>query len=493
MKTPIAFRCLTTLMFAASAIFGSTEASAYKLPSSSQVQETPDPYLQRLSKSLSRLAEKSKKALVFISTTTTVRGGGGIMDPFEYFFGPAPGNPRNNTPRRQEGIGSGFFVDVKKGYIITNNHVVANADKISIKLSDDITYDGEVVGKDSNTDVAVVKISDDNFDRSKIAQLPFFEGVITPGELTMALGAPFNLEASVSLGIVSATKREQLQITTMGNFIQTDAAINPGNSGGPLINMAGQVIGVNTAIVSKSGGSAGVGFAIPSQLARLVAERLINEGKLDRGFIGIHMQEVTPDIAMALGLTKTQTGALVTHVVDGPAKKAGVKPDDVIVALNKKVVNNTNDLLLGIGTKSPGTTVLITIIRDGKRKNLSLTLSNWPDQHTNNLSAKSKEDGQRNKRLGLSLKALSGLSTTMKKALELVSTQGLLITAVEDGSLAEKAELREGDVILSVNRIPVNNVKEFSKIAGAKGVTSLLLRIERRGSFMYVSVNLGDK
>ena len=467
-----------------------THSYAYELPSSPTSKVTPDPYLQRLSSALSKLTERSKKALVFISTTTTVDSSRAI-DPFEFFFGPMP-DPRQQ-PRRQDGIGSGFFVDVNNGYILTNNHVVDNTDKITIKIASGTTYEGEVVGRDSNTDVAVVKISEKGFDRNEVSQLTLFEGGITPGELTIALGAPFNLEASVSLGIVSATKRNQLRITTLGSFIQTDAAINPGNSGGPLLNMAGQVIGMNTAIVSRSGSSAGVGFAIPAQLARLVAQKLINDGKLERGFLGIHMQEVTPQIAKALGLAKNQTGALVTHVVDGPAKAAGILPNDLIVALNKKPVNNTNELMLGIGTKSPGTEVLVTIVRDGKRKNLKLTLSNWPEELASGTESSPLQDGKKNKKLGLALKELSALPAQTKRALKnanLISTEGLIVTSIKADSLAEKAELKINDVILSVNKVDVTTVSQFEKVISAKNTTTLLLRIERQGVFMYISIDL---
>lgn len=465
---------------------------AYELPSSTTTQITPDPYLQRLSLALSKLAERSKKALVFISTTANVQASRGL-DPFEFFFGPMPGDPQRQ-PRRQEGIGSGFFVDLDKGYIITNNHVVDNAIKISIKTSAGTTYEGEVVGRDSNTDVAVVKISDESFDRSEVSQLVLHEGTTTPGELTMALGAPFNLEASVSLGIVSATKREHLQITTLGNFIQTDAAINPGNSGGPLLNMAGQVIGVNTAIVSRSGGSAGVGFAIPAQLARLVAQKLIDDGKLERGFLGIHMQEITPQIASALGLAKDQAGVLVTHVVDGPAKSAGIQPNDLIVKLNQKPVKNTNELMLSIGTKSPGTVVMVTILRDSKVKTFKITLANWPEELAGPSSGSSQlKDGKKNQTLGLALRELASLPAASKRALKnagLISTEGLLITHIETDSLAEKAELRKNDIILSVNKVDVSSLRAFDKAVAAGGDSSLLLRIERQGAFMYVSIEL---
>lgn len=483
-----------TVATLATLLIGSGSVSAYELPAASTSQVTADPYLQKLSSALSQLAEKSKKALVFISTTATIQSQRGI-DPFEFFFGPLPDAPYNQ-PKRQEGIGSGFFVDLEKGYIITNNHVVDGADKITIKIANGNTFKGEVVGGDSNTDVAVVKISDGLFSRDDVSQLALYEGTTTPGELTMALGAPFNLEASVSLGIVSATKREHLQITALGNFIQTDAAINPGNSGGPLLNMAGQVIGVNTAIVSRSGSSAGVGFAIPAQLARLVAHKLINDGKLERGFLGIHMQEMTPQIAEALGIAKTQTGALVTHVVDGPAKEAGIIPNDLIIALNKKPVKNTNELLLAVGTKSPGTKVLVTIIRDGKRKNINLTLANWPEELAGGSETSTPKSGKKNTELGLSLRSLSSLTDATKRALKtagLISTEGLLITQVEDNSLAQKAELRRNDVILSVNKVDVNTVAQFNKIVTAKNLSALLLRIERQGAFMYASIDLKNK
>ncbi|MCY4381170.1 MAG: trypsin-like peptidase domain-containing protein [Proteobacteria bacterium] len=477
-------QCWQALSLMIGLCFLSGHAYSYTLPSSDTTQLQADPYLKRMSQALINLAQKSKKALVFISTSSVITQSNDQRELFEFFFGPLPGDTPKGQPKKREGIGSGFFVDIQKGYIVTNNHVIEDTEDIQLKLANGKTYKGEIVGRDKNTDVAVIKVADDKFDRNGVSQLVFHEGQVRPGEMTMALGAPFSLEASVSIGTVSATKRQLTQITALSNFIQTDAAINPGNSGGPLINMAGLVIGVNTAIFSRSGASAGVGFAIPSQLARLVAESIIAKGQFDRGFIGIHMQDLTPEIADHFGVSKSQSGVLVTEVLDGPAKKVGIKEGDVIVALNKKPVKSYNDLILGIGIKAPGSSVLLTIIRDGVRKNMKLILAKWPDKDLTNNQDNSQHESSENNQLGLMLRPLS---PTLKKSLNYKSDHGLVVTRVMEGGLAEKAGLLQQDLILSVNSQMVTTVKSFETLINKSNKP--LLRLERNGSFLFVPMS----
>lgn len=458
----------------------SNTAFAYQLPRDNGKPSVSSPqqrYLHQFSEALASLSSQAKKALVFISTSKTLQNPS-ILNPFDFFFG-IPQDP-SGKPRKREGNGSGFFVDLQKGYIITNNHVIEDTEDIRIKLANERTYKARIVGRDSNTDVAVIAV-DEKFDRTGLSSLVFHEGSVKVGELTIALGAPFRLEASVSLGVISATQRSSLEITRFENFIQTDAAINPGNSGGPLINTLGKVIGVNTAILSRSGGSMGVGFAIPSDLVRDVAQKLINDGKIIRGFIGLHLQDLTENINEMLSLPKDQQGVLVSNVAEGgPGERAGIKPGDVVISMNGKPTKTADQLILTAGTQNPGATATITIIRAGKKKTLKLTVAAWPEEQKL-LSSKS-EDPQY-KGLGMELEQLS---SELKKRLELKSSQGFVVTKIEPGKLAAEAGIQVGDLIVSINNQKVTSLSQLKKLLSSK---SLLIRVERRGNFLFIAIN----
>ncbi|NDA64023.1 MAG: hypothetical protein EBX50_18650, partial [Chitinophagia bacterium] len=275
---------------------------AYSLPSNSEkpLNDENIVALQKISKGVSTVAKHAEKAVVFVSVYKTVRGlPPGMIDPFEFFFG-NPGMPRRGEPkqqRREEGLGSGFIIDLNQGYIMTNNHVVQDADEIQLKFPNGDTHEAKIVGRDPNTDIAIVQIKERSFNKNGLSQLVLGNSDdVDVGDFAVAVGAPYGLEASVSFGIISAIGRGSLSITQMGNFIQTDAAINPGNSGGPLLNATGQVIGVNTAIYSRSGGYNGIGFAVPSNLARRIAEQLIGGGKVTRGYIGVGLQPIDSEL-----------------------------------------------------------------------------------------------------------------------------------------------------------------------------------------------------
>ena len=435
--------------------------------------------LKQMSRELGAVAEASKKALVFVSVAKTIRGYG-QMDPFDYLFGfgarqlPAP---------RQEGLGSGFFIDLDRGYILTNNHVIEGADEINLKLASGKSYDAKVIGSESDMDIAVVQIKDPDFARSGLSSLVLGDSdQLKVGSFVVALGAPFGLEASISFGVVSALGRGSLSITQIGDFIQTDAAINPGNSGGPLIDMDGRVAGINTAIFSKSGGYNGIGFTVPSNLVRRVASDLINGTKVSRGYIGVYFQKLTDDFVKWLQLPDGTTGVIVTQVEPGgPAHKAGIRPKDVIIAIDGKALDGDRDLVSRIGIMKPGRKADLTIIRNGKKEFKTLVLGLHPGA-----GGGLAEHGQsvRDTSLGLELRWRE---------------DGLYVARVEQRSPAAGI-LRSQDLILSVERYDFDKaksqedaLKNFNNAvaeARKKKQDSVVMRIKRGDRFGFVTIDI---
>ncbi len=442
--------------------------------------------LKAISQGITELASQASKSIVFVSISKNIPSSRyGQIDPFEFFFGP---QYRQQRPeRKQSGLGSGFIVDLDKGYIITNNHVIEGADELKLKLANGKTYNGKVLGRDKNTDVAVVEVQDSDFDRSGLTQLHLGDSdQMKVGEFVVALGAPFGLESSLSFGVISARDRVDLNITEIGNFIQTDAAINPGNSGGPLINTEGQVIGMNTAIYSRSGSSAGIGFAVPSNIVRRTANQLINKGSVDRGYLGIQMAELDSDMAQALGLPKKTEGTLINYVEPGtPAARAGLQDADVITAINNRKVRKPAELRSLIGLKPAGTKVKITYFRNGKTQTTTATLGNYP---SDNRLAQQAGQGKKSLFGGLKLVALSKKNVKrLSNRYDFISTSGIVISEVARNSQAAAAGLMPGDVILKLNRKTVNNIKQFRKIYNNKK-SKLLVQIERKGTFFFTSL-----
>jgi len=426
----------------------------------------------------SRLAERLSPAVVNVSTTsqgeTPHMGGQGgqnpfgqgdpheFWEPFERFFGPMP-----KRPFKQRSLGSGFIIN-RDGFILTNNHVIENADEIVVKLADGKELKAKVIGRDPKTDIAVIKIDDDH------SLTPVTMGnsdELKVGEWVMAIGNPFGFEHTVTAGIVSAMGRFIGQ-GSYDNFIQTDAAINPGNSGGSLINLKGEVVGINTAIFSRSGGNIGIGFAIPVNVAKELLPELEEKGTVTRGWLGVMIQKVTPDIADSLGL-KDARGALVADVMkDGPAQEAGVKVGDVIVEFDGHAVKESTELPLLVARTPVGKAVKIKIIRDKETETMSVKVGQLKEEEV--AAAGGKEEG-----FGLTVQPLTpeiaenlGLSGDLK---------GVVVSAVEPGSSAEEAGLRRGDVILEVNREAVKDLAGYRKAlkSGGKGKSVLLL--VRRG------------
>ncbi len=391
-------------------------------------------------------------------------------DPFEDFWN----NFFGNIPREQKrrSLGSGFLVS-EDGYILTNNHVVEAADEIRVTLLDDEEFDAEVVGRDSKTDIALIKIKAGK----KVPFVRLGDSEKLPiGEWVVAIGNPFGLGHTVTAGIVSA-KGRIIGSGPYDDFIQTDASINPGNSGGPLFNLRGEVVGINTAIIQ---GGQGIGFAIPIQMAKTVLSQLKEKGKVTRGWLGIYIQRLTPEMAESLGVPGTK-GALVSDVVpSGPAEKAGIKSGDVIVEFDGREVTDHHELPQQVAATPPGKKVTVKVVRDGKPLAIPLTLAELEEEP-------GKEKGPALTR-GLGL-TVQDITPEIARHLETENRKGVLVTDVESGSPAEEAGFRDGDVIRAVNRQPVESTSAFGKLLEnlAKEKTVLFL-VEREGTRLYLAV-----
>lgn len=477
-----------------------SEAYSYSLPQ-------PDPdikvsdnvrVLRQISAGVSELSDQTGKGVALISVSKIVKGRPYYeLDPFDFFFGPRfrQQGPQAPEQRQQAGVGSGFIVDLAKGYIITNNHVVEDADEISLKLGNGGTYEAKVLGRDQNTDVAVVQIKDPNYDKTGLAELSLGNSDnIKTGEFVIALGAPFGLEFSQSFGAISAVSRGNLNITSLGNFIQTDAAINPGNSGGPLINMEGLVIGMNTAIFSRSGSSAGIGFAVPSNLVRTIADQLINKGKVARGYLGVRLaQDLDEELSTAFGLPKGTHGAVVANVERGtPAAKAGIESGDVITEVNGKPVRTNSDLTNSVGLMAPNSKVKVIFYRGGKQREAVVTLGEF-DKAVAAMSGQQGEEDQGgdantdNYTQGLRLEALNKQKHAQYiEQFRIESSSGLIVLDVDPASKARSSGIRPGDVLLRANQTPLKTVKDFTD--AFKGSGKVLLQLERQGTYLFASI-----
>ena len=400
--------------------------------------------------------------------------------PFDDFFNmfpffPEP-NPRGNTAR-----GSGFLIS-DDGFIVTNNHVIENSDEVKVTLPDTQTqFVAEVIGTDPDTDLALLKIKTDK----SLPYLKFGDSdALEVGEWVIAIGNPIGLERSMTAGILSAKGRD-IQSGPFDSVLQTDASINPGNSGGPLLNQAGEVIGINTAIIPSG---QGIGFAIPSNMAKNVIEQLKTDKKVHRGWLGVQIQPVDEATAKALGRSGT-SGALIGEVFpDEPAAKAGLKAGDIIVRINDKNIKDTSDLLRTVAQIAPGEKANVTVWRDGKEKVVGLVLGERGN--ANATMDRPGSQGQGKMLLGLQLRAVGSDDA---KALGMSKAEGLLITGVERGKPAAEAGLVSGDVILSANLVPVNSVADLQKVikedAEKKG--AVMLRVFRRGQVFFRTLTLG--
>ncbi len=417
--------------------------------------------------SLAPVIEKASPAVVNIATESRVklRQNPLLNDPFfRRFFG-VPNRP---TERKAQSLGSGVIVDAGRGLVLTNNHVVANATQITVQLEDGRKFEANVVGTDPETDVAVIEILAEN-----LIDIPLADSdVLRRGDFVVAIGNPFGLEHTVTSGIVSALGRSGLGIGGFEDYIQTDASINLGNSGGALVNLRGELIGINTAIFSQSGGSVGIGFAIPANMAKQVMEQLVAHGEVKRGFLGVRWQDLGPELAEAFGVQVGSGAVIVDIQMDSPADKAGVRAGDIVTAVNGKRVHNAADVRNRIGLLPVGESVQLDILRDGKIKQLIAEVAS-PE------AAGSQPHLSNPRLVGASFDEIDKRSPMFGRV------KGAMVAGVERGSNVWRAGLREGDVITSVNRRSVANFREFrNEVNRTKG--PLLFRVQRGNSAAFI-------
>ncbi|MCI0747628.1 MAG: DegQ family serine endoprotease [Verrucomicrobia subdivision 3 bacterium] len=452
------------------------------------VEEAPVKRDGRFTTSFAPIIKEVSPAVVKVFTTTTPRvptqHNPFFDDPFfRRFFGddlPGGGERRFRMPK-QHGLGSGVVVTAD-GYILTNNHVVENADEIKVAFADGKEHTAKVVGRDAKTDIAVLKIDAKDLPYAHTANSDNIE----VGDVVLAIGNPFGVGQTVTMGIVSATGRGNIGLD-YEDFIQTDAAINPGNSGGALVDAEGRLIGINTAILSRSGGNHGVGFAVPINLARSVMESLMKDGRVVRGFMGVNIQDVTPTLAKEFKL-KENTGALVADVTpDSPAAKAGIKAGDIIVEFNKKPVRDSRNLKLQVGQTAPDSKIAVKILRDGSPKTVEVRLKELPRSE---LAARSSRDSGGSTEQSLKGVAVGDIDARVRERLNLPEgMKGALVVDVDGESAAYEAGLRPGDVILEINRKPVANAEEAVALTSKVDDRSTLLRVWSRGGTRYLVVN----
>lgn len=408
--------------------------------------------------SLAPVIEDVAPAVVNISVSGTVTAGNPLSrDPFFGQFLPAPG------PRQVQSAGSGVIVDADNGYILTNFHVIEDADEITVALEDNRALDATVVGTDADSDIAVLQVEAENLEEMPLGD----SEQLRVGDFVLAIGNPFRLRHTVTSGIVSGLGRTGINPGGYEDFIQTDASINPGNSGGALVNLRGELIGINTAIFSRSGGNIGIGFAIPVNMARSVMNQIITFGSVRRGLLGVNIDVVTPDVAETYELDST-SGALVTQVVSGSsAESAGLQIGDVIVSVDGEVMDSPNTLQNAIGLLSPGDEVTVGYMRDGELNNVTATLGERPSAGV----------AQRLSEIDPEFTGAE-FATNNEARDDFNGTEGVLATVVEPGSAAYVNGLRSGDVITHVNRQRVRSLEEAREIIGAAR-SSVILQVAR--------------
>jgi serine protease Do/serine protease DegQ len=469
-------RTLTTKLFAPLAVSLSLVTAACIMsstPEPAQAQIATAAPLQGSLPSLAPMLKQAMPAVVNISVTMTQQMGdtpfGPFMDDpmFRRFFG-IPDQPRE---REAQSIGSGVIVDAKNGYVITNNHVVDQADSIKVRLNDDREFDAELIGKDPDTDIAVLKIKADKL----IALTMADSDQLQVGDFVVAIGSPFGLRQTVTSGIVSGLSR-QTGISEGGyeDFIQTDASINPGNSGGALVNLRGELVGIPSNILSRSGGNIGIGFAIPTNLAKNVMAQLIEFGSVQRGRIGVTGQDLTQELAEAFGLSSTR-GALVTRVFpDSPAEKAGIKTEDVITEVDGRAIRDFAELRNQVGLRRVGDEVTLKLFRNGKARTVKVKLGD------NEVAAVGPVQNPR----------LQGATfgPPSPEARQAGIDNGAMVQSIEPRSPAARTGLRPGDIIIAVNRQPVDDVAGLQALLREAGDGELLLHVRRGPGALFLIV-----
>ncbi|MDB6116926.1 MAG: protease Do, partial [Verrucomicrobiaceae bacterium] len=453
------------------------------------VTETPAVENAKMFPSLSPVIKKVAPSVVKISVSSQAKASPagmpeGMPDLRQFFGGgnggfDLRGGQRQLRMPKQQGVGSGVIV-TSDGYVLTNNHVVENADEIKVSLNDGRDFTGKVIGRDPKTDVAVIKIEGTGLPAVTFAD----SDKIEVGDMVLAIGNPFGIGQTVTTGIVSAKGR-----ATMGldyeDFIQTDAAINPGNSGGALVDIDGRLVGMNTAILSRSGGNQGIGFAVPTNLARWVMESLVSSGHVERGFLGVNIQDLTPELAKEFKLEQAK-GALVAEVTPGsPAEKAGVKSGDLITAFNGKDVADSRHLKLQVGATLPNSSVPVKLLRNGTTTTLTVKVEALPgDKLADNSSTDSNAEDS------LHGVAVADLDSATREQLKVpAKINGAVVTQVEEDSAAYEAGIREGDVITEINHVAIKNAEQAVAECAKPSSKRTLVKVWSHGSSRYVVVD----
>jgi serine protease Do len=454
---------------------GSTPAADTK---TTQVAAVP---VDSLSAAFEQVAKLVAPSVVNISSEQIIHNTGTMEDPFDGMFGGNSPFQFFNQPRdlKQRSLGSGFIVD-PRGYILTNDHVVKNATKIRVKLQDGRELPGTVVGTDPQTDLAVIRVETSNLPVLKLAN----SDQVKVGQWVLAFGSPFGLEQTMTAGIISAKGRD-IGSGNYDNFLQTDAAINPGNSGGPLVNLAGEAVGINTMILSDSGGFQGVGLAIPASMAENVYRQLVETGKVTRGWLGVGIQEMTPELAKSFNL-KADEGVLVSHVEpNSPAEKAGLHSGDVILEYNGKETKTPRDLSMAVADTKVGIPAKLKVFRDGRTMMMDVAIGERPAERAEASQPSGKSE---HAKLGVTVE---NVDADTARQLNLQSPSGALVTDVQSGSPADDGGVHRGDVIREINHKPIKNVADLqTAIGNLKEGSTVLLSVVRQGQTFFLAFDL---
>jgi serine protease Do len=461
--------------------FVAAKDDAHK-PSAEALSASALPGPDSLSAAFERVAKLVQPAVVNISTEQVIHTSGFTQDPFGGMFGDnSPFGRLFNMPKdmKQRSLGSGFVVD-PKGYIVTNNHVVKNATKIKVKLQDGHVLDGTVVGTDPQTDIAVIKVNASDLATLRLAN----SDQVKVGEWVLAFGSPFGLEQTMTAGIISA-KGRVIGAGNYDNFLQTDAAINPGNSGGPLVNLAGEVVGINTMILSDGGGFQGVGLAIPASMADNVYHQLVKSGKVTRGWLGVNIQNMTPELAKSFNM-KNEEGVLIAQVEsDSPASKAGLRSGDIVLEYNGKEIKNPEDLSIAVADTKVGSPAKLKVMRDGKTLYLDASVGARPAEQ-----AEASKPGENSEHAKLGV-TVENIDSSIARQLKLSPATGVVVTEVQPGSPAEEGNVQTGDVIREINHKPIKNAADMqAEIRNLKKGSTVLLTVVRQGRTQYLAFDL---
>src|SRR5580700_191132 len=469
------------------------DENGQKTPLSIKVDNAPINRDPKLGNSFAPIVQKVIPSVVQVNVSGRSTGGGrnlggsDMQDQLRRFFGrQLPQIPEQPEAPGEKALGSGVVIS-SDGYILTNNHVVENSKTIQVTLNDGRKLSAKVIGTDPQTDVALLKIDAGNLEPITLADSDSAQ----VGDVVLAVGDPFGIGTTVTEGIISAKNRTRV---TSGDadedFIQTDAAINPGNSGGALVDIEGRLIGINTSILSRSGGNQGIGFAVPSNLCRWVADSLITKGKVERGFLGVHIQTLTPELAKAFKSNRV-SGAVVTDVTpNGAAEQAGVKSGDVVFEFNNKPIESAEQLKLQVAETAPGSSIPVQVDRNGQVMNLNITLK----ELTADVLAKNEPNASRGDHDALSGVEVANLDRDVRDELKVPNAvRGAVITQIEPSSAAYEAGLRENDVILEINRQPIQSTEDFTKATGGKGGNGeTLVKVWSQNGVHYVAVQEGN-